>query len=132
MVQEANRRVPKSARPLLCRKLFILLGILATEDRYRRSPHSEDLRNQLRFMSDCTLGRSLSLPLRQIPGGRAEVGTDMPLLPLDVEGPRRHVKVKPFLMAETAVTNVEFLDFVADTGYRTDAERFGWSLSSTR
>jgi len=62
-----------------------------------------------------------------IPGGRAEIGTDRPVLPLDGEGPRRFVKVKPFRLGATTVTNTEFAAFVDATGYVTDAERFGWT-----
>lgn len=62
-----------------------------------------------------------------IPGGKAEVGTDRPALPQDGEGPRRLVSVRPFRLGETAVTNEQFAAFIDDTGYRTEAERFGWS-----
>lgn len=62
-----------------------------------------------------------------IPGGKAEIGTDRPALPQDGEGPRRTVAIKPFRLGETAVTNAQFAAFVAETGYQTEAERFGWS-----
>ena len=48
--------------------------------------------------------------------------------PLDGEGPARSVDVEPFAIAATAVTNREFGAFVGDSGYVTDAERFGWSF----
>jgi formylglycine-generating enzyme len=63
-----------------------------------------------------------------IPGGRAEVGTDKPVFGIDGEGPRRFVKLSPFRMDETTVTNDRFNHFVRETGYVTDAERFGWSF----
>jgi formylglycine-generating enzyme required for sulfatase activity len=63
-----------------------------------------------------------------IPGGMAEVGTDKPYIPLDGEGPVRHVRIRPFLIGATAVTNAEFAEFVAATGFVTEAERFGWSF----
>jgi sulfatase modifying factor 1 len=69
--------------------------------------------------------RGIALP---IPGGRAEVGTDQPVLPGDGEGPRRFVKLRDFRLGATAVTNQMFASFVADTMYVTDAERFGWSF----
>jgi sulfatase modifying factor 1 len=47
--------------------------------------------------------------------------------PLDHEGPSRQVQLRPFAVAVTAVTNVEFASFVDETGYVTDAEQFGWS-----
>ena len=48
--------------------------------------------------------------------------------PLDGEGPARRTAVEAFAIAATAVTNREFREFVAETGYVTDAERFGWSF----
>ena len=48
--------------------------------------------------------------------------------PADGEGPTREVKVDPFYMDETAVTNVQFARFVKATSYKTEAERFGWSF----
>jgi len=46
----------------------------------------------------------------------------------DEEGPVRNVKVQGFLMDPFAVTNQDFKKFVEDTGYITDAEKFGWSF----
>jgi formylglycine-generating enzyme required for sulfatase activity len=47
--------------------------------------------------------------------------------PADGEGPVRLVRVKPFLMDRTTVTNAQFAEFVKTTGYKSEAERFGWS-----
>lgn len=63
-----------------------------------------------------------------IPGGIALVGTDTPQIPDDGEGPLRRVRLSPFRMSATAVTNAEFAAFVAATGFVTEAERFGWSF----
>lgn len=63
-----------------------------------------------------------------IPGGTALVGTAREHIPNDGEGPLRRVKLKPFEMDATAVTNARFESFVRDTGYVTEAERFGWSF----
>lgn len=63
-----------------------------------------------------------------IPGGPALVGTNTPQIPDDGESPLRKTKLDPFLMGATTVTNAEFAAFVADTGYVTEAERFGWSF----
>jgi formylglycine-generating enzyme required for sulfatase activity len=46
----------------------------------------------------------------------------------DGEGPIREVSVRPFLIDPVCVTNAKFAAFVKDTGYRTEAERFGWSF----
>lgn len=71
-----------------------------------------------------SLDDSLRLP---IPGGQATVGTDTPFFREDGEGPARSVHLRPFRIDAHAVTNRRFASFVAATGYRTDAERFGWS-----
>lgn len=63
-----------------------------------------------------------------IEGGAALVGTDRPLLAIDGEGPARTVRLRPFGIDRHAVTNARFAAFVADTGYVTEAERFGWSF----
>lgn len=63
-----------------------------------------------------------------IPGGKAKVGTDRPLLQVDGEGPLRTKRVKPFRMDACAVTNARFQEFVEATGYVTEAERLGDSF----
>ena len=67
-------------------------------------------------------------PLRDIPGGPALVGTNHPIIRDDRESPARTKRVKPFRMMETTVTNAMFAEFIEDTGYQTEAERFGWSF----
>ncbi|MFJ9586799.1 SUMF1/EgtB/PvdO family nonheme iron enzyme [Streptomyces acidicola] len=47
--------------------------------------------------------------------------------PEDAESPVRTVRVAPFRIDTTAVTNARFTDFVRATGYRTEAERYGSS-----
>ena len=64
----------------------------------------------------------------EIPGGAALLGTDKPQVADDGEGPLRTRRVKPFRLGKTCVTNTSFADFVTDTGYKTDAERFGWTF----
>ena len=63
-----------------------------------------------------------------VPGGRAFVGTDTPVFPVDEEGPCRRTTVKPLWWERGAVTNAAFARFVDATGYTTEAERFGWSF----
>ncbi|MEM6304372.1 MAG: formylglycine-generating enzyme family protein [Pseudomonadota bacterium] len=63
-----------------------------------------------------------------IPGGAALLGTDTPVIPQDEESPLRRRRLKPFHMMQTTVTNAMFAAFVADTGFVTEAERFGWSF----
>ena len=64
-----------------------------------------------------------------LPGGSFLMGTDDLIgYPADGEGPARQVHVDPFAIDAYAVTNARFAEFVADTGYLTDAERLGWSF----
>jgi sulfatase modifying factor 1 len=64
----------------------------------------------------------------EIPGGTALVGTNMPLIADDGEGPLRKVRITPFKLGKTCVSNSAFARFVQATGYQTDAERYGWSF----
>lgn len=77
-----------------------------------------------------TPGTTTTVPRRVVwlPGGRAQVGTNGSPLPYDGESPVRTVRIEPFGIDPYAVTNEWFGAFVAATGYRTEAERFGWSL----
>ncbi len=63
----------------------------------------------------------------RVPGGAAHCGTQSPVLPEDEEGPLRRRKVKALDWETGAVTAAAFARFVEATGYRTEAERFGWS-----
>lgn len=65
----------------------------------------------------------------EIPGGKGLVGTDDVQIPLDNEGPCRPVRLKAFRITATAITNRQFGAFVEETGYVTEAERFGWSFA---
>jgi formylglycine-generating enzyme required for sulfatase activity len=65
----------------------------------------------------------------RLPGGAFRMGTDDDEgFPADGEGPIREVTVGSFLIDPYAVTNDRFAAFVADTGYKTEAERYGWSF----
>lgn len=65
----------------------------------------------------------------RVEGGSFLMGTqDTDAIAGDYEGPIRNRTVDSFYMDSYAVTNEEFLQFVAETEYRTEAERFGWSF----
>ena len=65
----------------------------------------------------------------RLDGGAFRMGTDDPEgFSADGEGPVREVVVRPFWIDAEAVTNERFTAFVEATGYRTEAERFGWSF----
>jgi formylglycine-generating enzyme len=68
-----------------------------------------------------------------LPGGTFRMGTDAPDgFPEDGEGPVREVTVGPFGIDPYCVSNARFAEFVDATGYRTDAERFGWTYVFAR
>lgn len=68
-----------------------------------------------------------------IPGGTFRMGTDDPDgFPDDHEGPVRTVRVGTFGIDAHAVSNARFAAFVDATGYRTQAEQFGWSFVFAR
>ncbi|MEM1232900.1 MAG: formylglycine-generating enzyme family protein [Pseudomonadota bacterium] len=63
-----------------------------------------------------------------IPGGAALLGTAHPHFAVDGEAPLKRTKLRPFAMEKTTVTNAQFADFVAQTGFVTEAEEIGWSF----
>lgn len=59
---------------------------------------------------------------------RAILGTAYPVIPNDGEELRRGRPIRALRMTPTTITNAQFAAFVDATGYRTEAERFGWSF----
>lgn len=66
--------------------------------------------------------------MKLIPGGKFTMGTDDPHFPADGEGPARPVYIDEFYMDETEVPNADFAQFVEDTAYKTDSEKYGNSF----
>jgi formylglycine-generating enzyme required for sulfatase activity len=67
--------------------------------------------------------------LVRLAGGVFAMGSeDRWAYPEDGEGPVTEVEVSAFSISACAVTNADFARFVEDSGYLTDAERFGWSF----
>jgi sulfatase modifying factor 1 len=65
----------------------------------------------------------------KLEGGRFLMGTEAQEgFPADGEGPVREVTLDAFHMDRYPVTNRQFSEFVRAAGYRTEAERFGWSF----
>jgi len=65
--------------------------------------------------------------LVELHGGEFAMGADDGLYPADGESPIRSVTLDAFRIASTAVTNAEYALFVEATGYKTLAERQGYS-----
>lgn len=63
-----------------------------------------------------------------IQASRAYLGTRSQKIRADYEGPLRRPRLKAYRIDRTTVTTKRFAAFVEDTGYVTDAERFGWSF----
>ncbi len=67
--------------------------------------------------------------MNKLSGGSFLMGTeDKEGFPADGEGPVVEVSLSDFHIAPTAVTNLEFKQFIEATHYQTEAERFGWSF----
>jgi sulfatase modifying factor 1 len=65
----------------------------------------------------------------KLDGGPFLMGTDsLEAFPADGEWPVREVTLDAFYMDVYPVTNLQFREFARATGYRTEAERFGWSF----
>ncbi len=65
----------------------------------------------------------------QIPAGKFLMGSEsIESFSSDGEGPVREVYVDSFFISKTTVSNFEFAQFVADSGYETEAETLGWSF----
>lgn len=95
-----------------------------SSDRQSCSCDVAEPRATSREVSDETRARMVKLP-----GGTFLIGTDTEVgFPADGEGPVRAVTLRPFSMDRSTVTNRLFRQFVEATGYRTEAERFGWSF----
>ena len=64
-----------------------------------------------------------------IQGGTYLMGSNYEFgFPADGEGPIQEITLDDFLIDSTAVTNRSFANFVKETKYKTDAEKFGWSF----
>lgn len=71
----------------------------------------------------------LSENMISLKAGEFLMGTDyIKSFPSDGERPVRKVTFNKFSICETSVTNENFSKFTEDTGFITDAEKFGWSF----
>jgi ergothioneine biosynthesis protein EgtB len=66
-----------------------------------------------------SVGTTAPLAFTSFDGGIFEVGHDGNGFAYDNEGPRHEELIRPFRLANRCVTNSEWIDFIADGGYRT-------------
>lgn len=101
------------------------------KEQCREDPKATLLRDEFAEAEEFEKSRREYCPpneMVKLEGGVFTMGTDNPVLPQDGEGPARKVQVSPFYVDKFEVTNAEFQQFVADTGYVTEAEKFGVSF----
>lgn len=92
-----------------------------------RPARERDSQSAGHLTGDAHMAASLRDCVR-VPGGQALVGTSRPVIAGDGESPLRERRVKPLDWERGTVTAAAFRRFVSATGYRTEAERFGWSF----
>ena len=84
---------------------------------------------QARPRVEIARGGGTARDLLPLDGGVFAMGSaDRWAYPDDGEGPVTEVEVSAFSIGAYAVSNDDFSSFVEETGYITDAERFGWSF----
>ena len=99
------------------------------EERPSRKRSSSADRTATERTAPATADDQRTTRMVRLDGGTFTMGTDDGVgFPEDGEGPAREVTLDPFHIDRFAVTNAEFLRFVRETGYTTEAERFGWSF----
>mmetsp|Transcript_5265 Transcript_5265/g.8680 ORF Transcript_5265/g.8680 Transcript_5265/m.8680 type:complete len:413 (+) Transcript_5265:157-1395(+) len=76
---------------------------------------------------DSHVGNSYN-PMVYVEGGMVTIGTSQPSIPEDGEGPRRKIQLTDFYINKYEVSNNEYREFVDDTQYVTESEKFGWSF----
>lgn len=92
-----------------------------------RPDHDADYLNAALCVSRAIDCASLALPLVAIPAGFFDMGARQSRFPADFDAPRHKVRLSPFCISATACTNADYALFTRETGYRTVAEREGWS-----
>lgn len=75
-----------------------------------------------------TTRRALGDRLVTLKGGFFDMGARKSTYVADRDAPRIRVRLQPFKISPTAVSNADFSAFVEATGYITLAEREGWSF----
>lgn len=91
-------------------------------------PSVRDEAGVLRNLTYAVSSGRQSEQMVRIPGGSFSMGLKHQVIPGDGEAPQRHVTLSPFWLDVAEVTNAQFAEFVTETSFVTDSERFGWSF----
>jgi len=91
-------------------------------------PKEPELKPEFKEFPAAQVKTSKPMVMVTIQGGEFMMGTDNPIIPTDLEGPARPVKVSTFMIDKFEVSNAHFKEFVDATGYVTESEKFGWSF----
>jgi formylglycine-generating enzyme len=74
-------------------------------------------------------GAGAKVEFMRVSAGSFAMGSaDFDANPIDNEGPIREVWLESFEISTTPITNSQFAEFAAATGYVTEAEQIGWSF----
>lgn len=92
-------------------------------------PSSDEARSGIRQTTAIDLGEGVTIQFVPLPAGRFLRGSpEGEYGRYAEEGPQREIEIsEPFWLGTCEVTRGQFRRFVKDTGYRTDAEKAGWS-----
>lgn len=104
-------------------------SVVRDEDRVSRERDDQASSEALLAIEPVTSDDDRTTSMVYVGGETFTMGTDSDVgFSQDGEGPAREVTIDPFYIDKYAVTNAQFMKFVRETGYTTDAERYGWSF----
>ena len=78
--------------------------------------------------ASASLRAAVLAEMRHIRGGFCDMGTPRSRYDADLDSPRRRVRLDGFMLGAVTITGHLFSRFVEESGYRTTAEREGWSF----
>ncbi|MFM8926916.1 MAG: formylglycine-generating enzyme family protein [Rhodoluna sp.] len=91
------------------------------------SPQNPEIAPAFKSWEYLTEGALAQSNFVTIPSGEFLMGSDDLFYPTDGEGPARLIWLDEFKISQYSVTNADFLSFIKSTGYKTEAEIYGWS-----
>ncbi|XP_053667317.1 formylglycine-generating enzyme [Anopheles marshallii] len=92
------------------------------------TPSSQEAVNDHESLLDLVEHSKLFEAMSLIPGGEYVIGTNEPIFVNDRESPARPVTIRDYYLDQHEVSNAQFKEFAEQTGYTTEAEKFGDSF----